>query len=346
MRRRARRFGELAARAVPGGSGWASQHVSGTHFALIEVPSHVLTVSSQMWWWVLTDRARARARDHARLRACVHGWVVCLRLVEFESRRQAALVATGRAPPCVVLQFVDIGILMTAEEGLTMRNLQHASRFNAWLSQQCSQWTNTMLPALRQNGCPEHECLHCFFTHVQKMFNMPNLYRLSLEQLKGAKQTELVAGASYVLQFMQARVVTMQLADRTGRSQWEFVSQQACGDQLMRQMLPEYLRQFLLVAAADEYFRECTRTGFPFIMEDVPGHKTFLTLSETTDSVFAALDASTVGKESLPATVFKKPPEFLQRPPVVRSFDFPARRGARPTMVHTAPAVQDVQRPL
>ena len=71
-------------------------------------------------------------------------------------------------------------------------------------------------------------------------------------------------------------------------------------------------------------------------MEDVPGHKTFLTLSETTDSFFAALDASTVGKESLPATVFKKPPEFLQRPPVVRSFDFPARRGARPTMVHTA----------
>ena len=140
----------------------------------------------------------------------------------------------------------------------------------------------------------------------------------------------------YVLQFIQARVVTMQLADRTGRSQWKFVSQQACGDQLMRQMLPEYLRQFLLVAAADEYFRECTRTGFPFIMEDVPGHKTFLTLSETTGSIFAALDASTMGKESFAATVPKKPPEFLQRPPVVRSFDFPARRGARPTMVHTA----------
>ena len=31
-------------------------------------------------------------------RACVHGWVVHLRLVEFESRRLAAL-ATGRAPP-------------------------------------------------------------------------------------------------------------------------------------------------------------------------------------------------------------------------------------------------------
>ena len=94
----------------------------------------------------------------------------------------------------------------------------------------------------------------------------------------------------------------------------------------MRQMLPEYLRQFLLVAAADEYFRECTRTGFPSIMEDMPGHKAF----------FAALDASTIGKKPFPVTVFKKPSEYLQRPPVVRSFDFPARRGARPTMVHTA----------
>ena len=195
-----------------------------------------------------------------------------------------------------------------------------------------------MSPAFKASDCPEHECVYASFTHVQKMFNMPNLYSLSLEQLKGGKQTELVAGASYVLQFMQARVITMQLANRTGRCQWEFVSQQACagGDQLMRQMLPEYLRQFLLVAAADEYFRECTRTGFPFIMEDMTGHKTFLTLPETTDRVFAALDASTVGKESFPAAVFKKPLEFLQRPPVVRSFDFPARRGARPTMVHTA----------
>ena len=96
--------------------------------------------------------------------------------------------------------------------------------------------------------------MYAFLTHVQKILNMPNPYRLSLEQLKGVKQTELVAGASYVLQFMQARVITMQLANRTGRCQWEFVSQQACGDQLMRQMLPEYLRQFLLVAAADEHF--------------------------------------------------------------------------------------------
>ena len=63
---------------------------------------HCLNISSQVWWWVLNDRARAR--DHALLRACVHGWVVRLRLVEFEPRRQAALVATGRAPRCVVLQ--------------------------------------------------------------------------------------------------------------------------------------------------------------------------------------------------------------------------------------------------
>jgi hypothetical protein len=44
----------------------------------------------------------------------------------------------------------------------------------------------------------------------------------------------------------------------------------------MQQMLPEYLRQFLPVAAADEYFQECTRTDFPFIIEDMPGHNTFL----------------------------------------------------------------------
>ena len=183
---------------------------------------------------------------------------------------------------------IDSVTPMTSEEGLTMRNLQHASRFNAWLTQQCSQWTNTMLPALRANDCPEHECVYAFFAHVHKMFNMPNLYRLSLEQLKGVKQTELVAGASYVLQFMQAHVVTMQLANRTGRSQWEF-SHQACGDQLMQQILPEYLRQFLLVAAADEYFRECTRTGFPFIMEDVLGHKTFFNSARDNGQCFCCL---------------------------------------------------------
>ena len=38
-----------------------------------------LNVSSQVWWWMLNDRARAR--DHARLRACAHGhgWVVQMR---------------------------------------------------------------------------------------------------------------------------------------------------------------------------------------------------------------------------------------------------------------------------
>ena len=53
-------------------------------------------------------------------------------------------------------------ILMTSEEGLTMRNLQHASRFNAWLTQQCSQWTNTVLPALKATDCPGSMsvCMH------------------------------------------------------------------------------------------------------------------------------------------------------------------------------------------
>ena len=75
-----------------------------------------LNISSQVWWWVPNDRARAR--DHARLRACVHGWVVRLRLVEFESRRQAALVATGRAPPCVILQYLAITAYLKSMAGL------------------------------------------------------------------------------------------------------------------------------------------------------------------------------------------------------------------------------------
>ena len=104
MGRRARRSGELAA----SGFGWVWVGITARKrhtFRVNKSPEsriYCLSVSSQVWWWVLNDRARAR--DHARFRACVHGWVVCLRLVEFEIRRQAALVATGRAPPCVVLQ--------------------------------------------------------------------------------------------------------------------------------------------------------------------------------------------------------------------------------------------------
>ena len=91
------------------GSGWVWVGITARKRHTFRVnkssESHIncMNVSSKMWWWVLNDRARARV--HARLRACVHGWVVCLRLVEFGSRRQAALVATGLAPPCVVLQF-------------------------------------------------------------------------------------------------------------------------------------------------------------------------------------------------------------------------------------------------
>ena len=90
------------------GSGWVWVGITARKRHIFRVNKssesriNFLNVSSQVWWWVLNDRARAR--DHARLRACVHGWVVRLRLVKFESRRQAVLVATGRVPPCVVLQ--------------------------------------------------------------------------------------------------------------------------------------------------------------------------------------------------------------------------------------------------
>ena len=49
---------------------------------------------------------------------------------------------------------IDSVILMASEEGFTMRNLQHASRFSAWLTKQCSLWTNTMLPARLTNVWP------------------------------------------------------------------------------------------------------------------------------------------------------------------------------------------------
>ena len=56
---------------------------------------------------------------------------------------------------------IDSVILMTSEEGLTMRNIQHAPRFNAWLTQQCSQWTSTMLLALKASDCRSmNVCMH------------------------------------------------------------------------------------------------------------------------------------------------------------------------------------------
>ena len=33
----------------------------------------------------------------------------------------------------------------------------------------------------------------------------------------------------------------------------------------MRMMMPDYLKQFLLVAAADPYYRDCPKMGFEFI---------------------------------------------------------------------------------
>ena len=41
---------------------------------------------------------------------------------------------------------------------------------------------------------------------------------------------------------MQMGITTMQLAHHTGRTQWEFATEQACGDQLLRGMVPAYLK--------------------------------------------------------------------------------------------------------
>ena len=129
----------------------------------------------------------------------------------------------------VLLAQFDTTRLLTGEDGLTLRNVQHAAVPNAWLASQYSSWTRTLLPPLQAAGKTEAECVLAFFEHVQKMFNVPNLFRLSLTQLKAIQQDDLIAGSAFVLRFMQARITTMQLAQFAGRTQWEFSTEQACG---------------------------------------------------------------------------------------------------------------------
>ena len=198
----------------------------------------------------------------------------------------------------VLLTQFDTTRLLTGEDGLTLRNMAHAAMPNAWLSLQYSSWTCTMLQPLRNAGKSEAECVEAFFMHVQKMFNLPNLFRLSLTQLKTLKQEDLIAGAAFLLRFMQTRITTMQLAHHTGRTQWEFATEQACGDQLLRGMMPEYLKQLLLVAASDPLYRDCPKQGFPCIVDPVGDEKTMLSLCETTDGIFSNLASSFEDLES------------------------------------------------
>ena len=97
---------------------------------------------------------------------------------------------------------------------------------------------------------------------------------------------------------MQTRITTIQLAHHTGRTQWEFATEQACGDQLLRGMMPEYLKQLLLVAASDPLYRDCPKQGFPCIVDPVGDEKTMLSLCETTDGIFSDLSSSFEDLES------------------------------------------------
>ena len=227
---------------------------------------------------------------------------------------------------------IDSILLLTDEDGMSMRNVQHAVRSHSWLQTQYASWSQTMYEPMKLSGAAESDCVAAFFKHIQRMFNMPNLYRMSLQQLKQLAQIDVTGGASFVLQWMQARAITMQLADRTGRSQWEFISNQACGDQIMRKMLPDYLRQFLLVAAADDYYRECTKTGFAQIIEDAEGHQTFLSLCETVDQLFAALDATAAGEGEQSTVAFRTPSTPLAVPP--RSTRFSPRENEPPARAY------------
>ena len=125
----------------------------------------------------------------------------------------------------VLLTQFDTTRLLTGEDGLTLRSMAHAAIPNAWLSLQYSSWTCTMLQPLRNAGKSEAACVEAFFMHVQKMFNLPNLFRLSLTQLKALRQEDPIAGAAFLLRVSCRRVsrpcnLLITRGGRSGNSQW------------------------------------------------------------------------------------------------------------------------------
>ena len=66
---------------------------------------------------------------------------------------------------------------------------------------------------------------------------------------------------------MHERELTLQLAEICQRSSWDFDSAQSCGEQLLKQMLPLYKKEFLHIAAGDGEWRVGVRSGFESILE-------------------------------------------------------------------------------
>ena len=107
---------------------------------------------------------------------------------------------------------------MTPTEGKALRNLEHAVSKHAWLALQYFSWVLTMLKRLRASGVSDTDAIDHFHLHIQQLFNMNRLYRLSFEKLKKVAQTELSGGSSFCLSFMHEREVTLQLTEICNRA--------------------------------------------------------------------------------------------------------------------------------
>ena len=172
---------------------------------------------------------------------------------------------------------------MTPTEGKTLRNLEHAVPTHAWLALQYASRVLTKLKRLRASGVSGTDTIGYFYLHIQKLFNMSRLYRLSLENLKKVAQTELSGGSSFCLNFMHEREVTLQLAEICQRSSWDFDTPQSYGEQLLKQMLPSYKNRFLHIAARDDEWRVGVRSGFDSILETYEHQKCMYELFEIVD---------------------------------------------------------------
>ena len=123
----------------------------------------------------------------------------------------------------LLYQMIEKSKIMTPTEGKTLRNLEeHAVSKHAWLALQYSSWVLTKLKRLRASGVSDIDAIDHFYLHIQQLFNMNRLHRLSLEKLKKVAQTELSGGSSFCLNFMHEREVTLQLEEVCQRSSWDF----------------------------------------------------------------------------------------------------------------------------
>ena len=197
----------------------------------------------------------------------------------------------GLEQTLLLYHMIEKAKIMTPLEGKTLRNLEHAVSKHAWLALQYSSWVLTKLKRLRLNGVSDTDAIDHFYLHIQQLFNMNRLYRLSLEKLKKVAQTELSGGSSFCLNFMHEREVTLQLAEICQRSSWDFDSAQSCGEQLLKQMLPLYKKEFLHIAAGDDEWRVGVRSGFESILESYE-QKCMYELFEIVDEYFDAVDNS------------------------------------------------------